>query len=230
MKLAVMQPYLFPYLGYFQLLYAVDTFVIYDDVNYINKGYINRNAILVNGQGHQFTLEILGASQNKHINELQVGHSAERLLKTIMHAYRRAPYFKQVFALLELILLNPETNLALFIGNSLDKIKAYLGLTTRLFYSSALDKNNLLCGQDKILDICACLKAETYINAIGGRALYNPHEFNKSNIKLFFIKSTFGSYKQFDNVFVPNLSIIDVLMFNDQAAVLAMLQQYELLS
>ena len=84
MTVAIMQPYLFPYIGYWQLIHAVDTFVIFDDVNYIKKGYINRNNILVNGQKQTFTLELMSASQNKLINDIDIGNNIEKVMESIV--------------------------------------------------------------------------------------------------------------------------------------------------
>lgn len=211
-----MQPYLFPYLGYWQLIHSVDQFVIFDDVNYINKGYINRNSILLNGKAHRFTLELLDSSQNKKINDILVGSNQIKILKTISSAYLKAPFYQQVFPLLEEILLNPEKNLAKFIGNSIQLICAYLGIQSKILYSSEIHgQAPNLKSTNRILDLLRILQANEYINAIGGQALYNKSDFLEKNVKLLFIKSEYQTYKQFENDFVPHLSIIDVLMFNN---------------
>ncbi len=227
MKLAIMQPYFFPYIGYWQLIYAVDTFIIYDDVNFINKGYVNRNFILVNDCEHLFTLELVGASQNKKILEIQVGGNREKLLKTIVFTYRKAPYFEIVFPLLERILLNPEKNLAEFIGFSLLEISNYLNLDTQFIYSSRIDKNESLKGEKKIIDICKQIKSTQYINTIGGQKLYTKKSFLQHGIELCFMKSKPIEYQQFKDQFIPHLSIIDVLMFNDKTEVQKYLTQFE---
>ncbi len=229
MKIAIMQPYLFPYLGYFQLLSAIDTFVIYDDVNYINKGYINRNSIVVNGQVLKFTLELIGASQNKLINDIQVGNNVAKILKTIGLAYKKAPCFAQAFPMITEILLNTEKNLARFIGASLQVLANYLGISTHFLYSSEIDKNPNLRGQDKIIAICETLQADTYLNPIGGVELYDKTLFAQHQIQLFFLKGQLPSYRQFTTDFIPALSIIDVLMFNDPEQVVQMLAQYQLI-
>lgn len=223
-----MQPYFFPYIGYFQLINAVDLFVIYDDVNYINKGYINRNAILLNGHAHKITLSLLGASQNKLINEISIANNSVKILKTIESAYKKVPGFAEIFPILSSILLHQEKNLAKFMGNSLQIISDYLGLKTAFLYSSEIKKNLMLKAEFKILDICKNLGISTYINAIGGRSLYNKTAFNEQNLNLFFLKPQPGHYKQFDNEFVPNLSIIDILMFNTKLQTKKMLSQYAL--
>lgn len=228
MTLAIMQPYLFPYIGYWQLINAVDTFVIYDDVNFIKKGYINRNSILVGGKSQQITLELIGASQNKLINEIEVGNNSKKLLKTIEMSYKKAPHFQDVFPLLDSILNKQEKNLAKFIAYSLEKISNYLNLNTKFIYSSDIEKNNELKAQDKILKISKILNTSKYINAIGGKELYNKDDFKNENIQLDFLDTKITEYKQFKNEFVPYLSIIDIMMFNSKEEVKNMLNRYEL--
>lgn len=229
MTLAIMQPYLFPYIGYWQLINAADTFVIYDDVNYINKGYINRNSILVNGKSQQFTLELIGVSQNKLINKIEVGNNVQKLLKTIEMSYKKAPYFNTIFPMIEDILNQKEKNLAKFIGNSLQKLSAYLEINTKFIYSSDIEKDNELKAQDKVLDICKKLGTINYINAIGGKELYNKKKFEEQDIQLNFLESKLIKYKQFKNEFVSYLSIIDIIMFNHKDNVSKMLMQYKLI-
>jgi len=229
MRVAIMQPYLFPYIGYLQLLNAVDTFVIFDDVNFIKKGYINRNSILVNGKAQLFTLELIGASQNKLIHEVEVGSNSQKLLKTIEMAYKKALYFSDVFPMLEDILNNKEKNLAKFIGYSLEQVSNYLKVSTKFIYSSNIEKNNNLKAQNKIIDICKNLNARRYINAIGGQELYNKELFKENCIELNFLKTESIEYKQFKNDFVPYLSIIDILMFNSKDEIKTMLNRYELI-
>lgn len=226
MTVAIMQPYLFPYIGYWQLIYAVDTFVIFDDVNFIKKGYINRNSILVSGRSQQFTLELIGASQNKLINEIEVGSNIQKLLKTIEMSYKKAPYFSDVFPIIEDILNNKEKNLAEFIGYSLEKISNYLNIDTQFIYSSKIEKDNNLKAQDKILDICKKLGTTNYINAIGGQELYNKKKFQEQNMQLNFLKTELTEYKQFKSEFSPYLSILDIIMFNDKDEIQNMLKKY----
>ncbi|MCT7650802.1 WbqC family protein [Aliarcobacter butzleri] len=228
MTIAIMQPYLFPYIGYWQLINAVDTFVIYDDVNFIKQGYINRNSILSNGKSQQFTLELIGASSNKLIKEIEIGNNANKILKTIKQNYIKAPYFEIVFPMIEDILNQEEKNLAKFIGYSLQQISNYLILDTKFIYSSEIEKDNSLKAQDKVLEICNILKADKYINAIGGQELYNKEIFKENGIELNFLKIELVEYKQFKNDFVPYLSIIDILMFNSKDEIKNMLVRYEL--
>jgi len=228
MKLAIMQPYLFPYLGYFQLIRAVDAFVVYDDVNYIKGGWINRNFILAEGDKQLITLPLQGASPNQLINQVTVGNRQNKLIETIRHRYGKAPQFSAVFALVENILRQHEKNLARFLDYQLRQICDYLGLHPKWYVSSSLQKDNELRGQDKVLAICEELGATHYINVPGGKSLYDREAFAGRGTQLSFIQPKAVAYRQFGNEFTPNLSIIDVMMFNDQAQCAKLLEEYEL--
>jgi len=227
MTIAIMQPYLFPYIGYWQLINTVDTYVVYDDVNYMKKGYINRNNILVGGKSQLFTLELIGASQNKLINEIRIGGNSEKIIKTIKQSYIKAPYFDKVFPMIENILNNQENNLARFIGYSLEKISNYLEINTKFIYSSDIEKDNNLKAGDKLIAISKILNASQYINAIGGQELYEKDIFKKEGIELNFLETEIIEYKQFKNDFIPYLSIIDMMMFNSVENIKDMLTRYD---
>ena len=228
MKLAIMQPYFLPYIGYWQMIKAVDTYVIYDDVNFIKGGWINRNKMLLNGKGFMFNLLLKGASPNKLINEVMVDTNQTKLLKTINSAYTKAPFYKEVMPLTEKILTFGETNLGVFIGHSIVEISKYLNLSTRFLYSSQIEKNCSLKAQEKIIHICERLGATHYYNAIGGMELYSKVDFEKRGIELKFLKTNFVEYKQSDKEFVKWLSILDIMMFNPVEEINKMLGKYEL--
>lgn len=213
------------------MLNAADNFVIYDDVNYIKNGWINRNNLLSNGAAHLFTLSLDGASPFKKINEIQIKSGIEnrnKVLSFVRNAYLKAPQFKTVFPLIEEIILNSDDNLALYLENHFRKIFDFLDIETKILISSNIQKNNDLRAQDKVLDICHNLNATQYINAIGGQSLYSKPDFAEHGINLNFIRMRPISYLQFKNDYVPNLSIIDVLMFNDKKAVCSLLNEYDL--
>lgn len=228
MKLAIMQPYLFPYLGYFQLIKTVDTFVVYDDVNFIKGGWINRNFILSQGKKQLFTLPLLGASSNKLISEIKVGDRRSKLLKTLHQAYSKAPHYKVVYPLIEDIILQEEDDLAMFLNYGLKKICEYLDLKPDWKMSSSLKKDNRYSGQEKVLAICKELGASQYINVPGGKDLYDYDKFTEQGLKLSFIQPDLVSYHQMDNDFVANLSIVDVIMFNDKEQCEKLLMEYAL--
>jgi len=228
MKAAIMQPYFFPYIGYFQLIDSVDTFVIYDDVNYIKQGWISKNRILLNGKDFNFVLNLKGASSFKKINEIEVGNFNSKLSKTIQQAYSKAPFFAEAFPVIENILSNPESNLAKYLSFGITQICNYLSINTEILVSSDIQKNNELTGKDKVIEICKVLNADVYVNAIGGKELYSYEDFAEEKITLKFIKTLDIEYNQFKNEFVAWLSIIDVLMFNSPEQVKLMLNKYEL--
>ncbi len=230
MKLGIMQPYFLPYIGYFQLIKAVEKYIIYDDVQYIKGGWINRNRMLLEGKDFMFNLLLSGASSNKLINEIEVAPSQLKLLKTIESAYKKAPCFNEVYLLIEKIINYSDKNLGKYIGNSITQIADYLGLKTEFIYSSDIEKKNELRAEEKVLHLCGLLKATEYFNAIGGQELYSKEEFKQKNIDLKFLKTKLVEYKQFNNEFVPFLSILDVLMFNSPIEINGMLDNYELIN
>ena len=231
MRIAIMQPYFLPYVGYLQLMNAVDKFVLYDDVNYINKGWINRNRLLVNGKEYLFTVPLKEASQNKLINEIELGNDPQwrgKLLKTIEQAYKKAPYYPTVLGIIEKILNLEAQTISQLIAGSLEILKQYLAIPTELVLSSTIYQNGHLKAQARILDICLQEKASQYINPIGGVELYDKAIFAKNGIQLNFIKSKPVEYQQFKNDFVPWLSVIDLMMFNDVLTIQGFLGEFEL--
>lgn len=219
-----------PYIGYFQLMKAVDKYVIYNDVNYIKGGWVARNNILINGKKQLFTIKLQGASRNKHFAEIQILDDFKKLIKTLEMNYSKAPFFQLTMGLMEKIFSYPEKRLDLFIKNSFEQILFYLGIKTELILSSDIVKDNSLRGKDKVMEICKILEADTYYNAIGGKELYDKKEFENNGISLHFLKTDENlRYKQFSNMdFVPNLSIIDVLMFNSVEKINSLLDEYML--
>ncbi len=216
-----MQPYLFPYLGYFQLIDTVDHFILFDDVHYMKGKWINRNRIIVNDRIHCLTVPLSKSSQNKLIKELQLldddGWKA-RLLKTIALAYGKAPEFGRVFPVIENIVWNKEKNLAAFIDYSVRTICSFMGIGTKISCSSNLQNSCFGArGEDRIINICLAEQATGYVNLSNGKNLYDRSRFLGRGIDLQFIALQRGRlYRQFNGHFFADLSIIDVLMFNDQ--------------
>ncbi len=229
MTIGCNQPYFFPYIGYWKLINISDIYVISDSMQYIKQGYINRNNMLINGRRHLFTLEVLDAHRSSLINEVKVGRNSRKILKSIFRAHRRAPYFEEIYPMLEEILLNDQKNLAKYVGYSIERIVQYLDIDTKIIYLSELQGETSLKGEDRVIDMCKRLNSDHYINAIGGQKLYNKENFLKEGIKLNFIKTGDIEYKQFNNEFVPKLSIIDVMMFNSKEEIKEMLNKYELI-
>lgn len=217
MKLGIMQPYFFPYIGYWQLMNAVDTYVIYDDVTFIKNGWINRNRILINGEARYFNLPITGASSFVLIKDVKVNpdrKQMEKLLKTIELSYKKSCCYQEIMPLMEDILCCGKEYMAELLEYQIRKVAEFLDMKTKILLSSKdVNKDSELHAQDKVLDICRNLGAAEYYNAVGGQELYDKEEFAKRGIKLSFLSTQNVQYKQLKNEFVPYLSIVDVLMF-----------------
>ena len=233
MKVAIMQPYLFPYIGYFQLINAVDKFVIYDDVQFIKGGWINRNRFLIDGKEKMITFNIkkdstfLKINQRYFVNDIKIIFAKH--LDTISHSYKKAPNFKDICLLLKKIFSYDEKNVSKFIINSLRELCKYMDINTELLISSNLNNKNALKGEERVIYINKILNSSHYINSIGGVELYNRSNFEKNGIKINFLKSKEITYNQFYFDFVPNLSIIDVLMFNSRNKIKDLLKEYKLI-
>ena len=233
MKLGIMQPYLFPYIGYIQLINAVDKFVVYDDVNFIKQGWINRNRILLNCKDLMFTVPLKNASSFTPINQTGINDKLypawkTGFLKTVTQGYSKAPFFKEVSALLEEVLSSSSETISALGASGLIHICGYLDIKTEFVLSSSIYKNNHLRAQDRVIDICKKEGATVYMNAIGGMELYSKEDFRNAGLELQFIKTQNVPYKQFNCNFIPWLSIIDVLMFNAPEDITRMLGQYEI--
>jgi len=231
-SIAIMQPYLFPYIGYFQLIHLVDNFVIYDDIQYMKHGWINRNRILLNGRPQYITFPVRKDELRTLINERRfvenINYTKKKILSTLRQVYSKAPFFDPVNSLLENIINVNDNNVAAFSEHCLIEIVSYLQIDTCIKRSSRLGVDQSLTGEKRVIAIVKELGGDHYINSIGGRELYSKERFSEKGIKLSFINSRDIHYSQFNNEFVPWLSIIDVMMFNDVSTIRDYLDRYEL--
>jgi hypothetical protein len=230
MRLAIMQPYFFPYIGYFQLINSVDKFIFYDDVNFIKNGWINRNRILLNNDTHYITIQLKNASSFKPINTIEFSDNRKKIRKTISQAYHKAPYFHLVFPMIENC-LNSQTNMINDQSTaSILQIAKYLNINMDFEKSSEVYSGTKpFKKSERIIEICKINGATEYVNPFGGIDLYDKREFEKNGIKLSFLKSLSTEYKQFNNSFISGLSIIDVLMFNTIDETSKLLKNFELI-
>ena len=250
-SLAIMQPYFFPYIGYFQAINAVDKYILYDNLNYIKDGWMNRNRYLVkNGTTCYFQAPIKEKSSYKKIYEIELIENdkwKKKILNSIFLNYKKSEYFDEAFNLIEDV-INYQTNkLSDLNYQSIKSVCDYLNIKSELttetlkynnieikITTNIVDKNyfpdlNLMNWERKVirvLEICKIERADIFINAIGGIDLYSKNEFFNNGIELKFIQTKFIEYKQFDNNFVPNLSIIDVMMFNSPEEIKRLLNEY----
>ncbi|MFZ9033612.1 MAG: WbqC family protein [Anaerohalosphaeraceae bacterium] len=232
MKIGIMQPYLFPYIGYYQLINAVDLFVIYDNIQFTKKGWLNRNRILSSGRDKLFTLPLKKDSDFLNVCERSIANSypkdRDRLIHRIHNAYHQSPMYDRVFPVIESCFFCKDVNLFRFLLNSIVTVTDYLQIKTEILISSEIDIDHSLKGQDKVLSICKKLGGTFYLNPIGGIELYNKTVFKQSGIELAFLKTLDIIYPQLGNAFVPNLSIIDVMMFNSPEKINDYLKMYQL--
>lgn len=233
MTLGIMQPYLFPYIGYFQYIAAVDKFVLYNDVSFIRQGWINRNNILLNGKAFMFSVPLQNSSSFRLINDTAIDTKlydqwCGKFFKTLSQAYSKAPYFDQAFTLVEGVLKMDVASIGDLAAHSVKAVCEAVGIKTTVYASAGLYGNESLNGQDRVIDICLKESVSRYINPKGGILLYSKEDFRQHGIELRFLSSTPFSYPQFANEFVPWLSIIDVMMFNDPSTIQTYLKEYQL--
>lgn len=234
-SLGIMQPYFLPYIGYFQLINAVDEYVLYDNIQFTKKGWIHRNRMLQNGQPAYFSLPIKKDSDYLDIvlRNLSDESAKEKgkILRKIEANYRKAPFFEEFFPVVKQILDHDDKNLFNFIYHSIKVVNEYLEIDTPIVISSTLpDTIKELKSQDKVLAICKERNADVYINSSGGMELYDVNVFDQQNVALRFYRTKDIQYGQFKNDFVPYLSILDVCMFNPKGRVIEMLNEYEFVS
>ena len=225
-----MQPYFFPYVGYWQLMKFVDVFVVYDQIKFTKKGWIHRNRILNQGKDHLFSLALKKDSDFLDINQRYISPSniknLEKTLRIIENNYRKAPFYESTIDLVQKVFHSNEKNLFNFVYYSIEEVQKHLGIKTKIIISSELEFDNELKSQEKVIEICKTVGATDYINPIGGEKLYSREIFANYGLKLQFHVSNKVSYDQFSPIFIPQLSIIDVLMFNSIAKTHELLNQF----
>ena len=233
MRLAIMQPYFFPYIGYWQLIHAVDKFVIYDDVQFTKKGWFHRNRLLFNNKVEYFSINLKKDSdyldvRDRYISPVYFEKEMPKILRKIAQSYSKAPYFHNVYPLIKGILEYDSNNLFDYLYNSIKSLSNYIGIDTEFIISSTLPVSSELKNKWRIFKICEYLNIYDYLNPIGGKELYKKEEFKENNVNLNFIKTLPIEYEQKSTDFFPNLSIIDVLMFNSIKSFKNLLNNYVL--
>jgi hypothetical protein len=199
---AIMQPYFFPYVGYFKLIAEADVFVVYDDVQYIKGGWSNRNRIRVNGEPRMLTFPVRHGPYQATYAERSYDFAFKRdILNQIRETYRKASQFGAAMPLIEEIMEYPEARVAAFNRNLLERICEYLGIDTPFMFASEIPKDNSIPCEPRIISMVKAIGGTSYLNAPGGRALYRPEAFAAEGLELAFV----------DGV-PPALSIIDTLM------------------
>lgn len=230
-KVVVMQPYLFPYLPYYQLARAADEFVFLDDAAFIKQGFIHRNSILLGGKAHRFTAPVHAVDSFRNIAQHRYVGDWAPLCALLKAAYQRAPRWHAVWPLVESVLRDADDNVAAKNMGSIRLVHEYLGLAAPLWTpSSALDPAGALRGQARVLSLCRATGATAYVNAPGGRALYTAEAFAAVGLSLRFVASRATSYAQAQGDFVPGLSMLDALMYCEPEEIVHRLGEFDLVA
>lgn len=238
MKIGIMQPYFFPYIGYFQLIKSTDCWVVFDTPQYISKGWINRNRILHPDQLKEWqyiTVPTQKHKLNEKINQVIINENIrwrERIMGQLTSYKKKAPYYSDVMDLIAEVLAYKTKKMSSFLINSLDQTCQFLGLNLNYTVLSEMELNivNVEHPGQWALRISSSLRADEYINPPSGYTIFDHSEFIENDIKLSFLKPSLSTYVQRRGGFIPALSIIDVMMWNDVPAIQEMLNDYEILS
>jgi hypothetical protein len=218
MTIGIMQPYLFPRLNYLQLISKVDLFVVYDNIQYTKKGWINRNKVLFGNSEAFLTVPVAAASDYLDIRDRRLAanwpEARRRIVNRLVASYRKAPRFEAAFPVIEKCLNFEERNLFLFLHFALVTVLAHLGIPTPVIVSSTLDVDHDLRAESRVIGICKCLEADAYLNTSGGMKLYSRERFLECGLELRFLHSRPVEYAQFGAPFIPGLSVVDLMMFN----------------
>lgn len=219
MRVALMQPYFFPYIGYFDLLASSDLFVFYDDAAYSRGGWVSRNRVAADGKEFNYIrLTVDRAPLGTPINGVRLKSPEDdrnHLLSLLHNVYRRAPYYNEVVAVIEKVFCDGGGGLSQVAAASICSCAEYLGLGAPVLYSSAIEYDRAMGAQGKVISICKSINASHYVNLTGGRELYCESEFLRNDISLIFTEPADFLYDTGKRPFVPNLSIIDVMMWVD---------------
>jgi predicted GNAT family acetyltransferase len=233
--IAINQPYIFPYLGYFQLIYSADSFIFYDDVNFIKQGWINRNKILVGGEAMLFTVPLQNQSSfttimDTKINKALYAKWCNKFIKTLEQNYKNAPFYEPVSEMVFAVLNSEHVFISDLAIDSVVKVFSYLGIDCKIERASQLPQGfKDLERSNRLIAIAKSMGYSNYINPIGGQELYKKEFFEENGVTLSFLSPSITNYKQFEADFVPGLSIIDVLMFNSKKEVLQMMSGYNII-
>lgn len=231
MKIAIMQPYFFPYIGYFSLIMQSDSFIIFDTPQFMRKGWIERNRIgKLTGGSVYIKVPLNKADLSANIKDMTIDDSSDWRKKIVsqLEIYKkRAPFYNKVVELVTDVLKTDSKSIVTLNKVALEKVCEYLGLekTFKVFSEMNLDIEEPKAPDEWALNICKALGVNSYINAAGGESFFNVNKYKKNNIDLFFVNQPLEEYKQFNDVFEPGLSIVDVMMFNSPEKIIAMLSK-----
>jgi hypothetical protein len=231
--LAVMQPYIFPYIGYFNLINSATHFVFYDDVDYIKQGWINRNRILINGHPSYFSIPLSNGRSGVQIREVKVfnlSHFYKKFKRTLEQSYGKSPFFDIGLSYVEKVLLSGEENISKLAELSISEASNMLEIEASVYRSSSDFSDSKGIGRsERLISIAQQLNCKTYVNSINASFLYDKQYFSMRGVNLSFIKPKLVGYNQLNATkFIPGLSIIDLIMNLSLDEIKSQLDSYEL--
>ncbi|MGH8380248.1 WbqC family protein [Pseudomonas sp.] len=229
-----MQPYLLPYLGYFQLIAAADCFVLYDNVQFIKNGWIERNRYLLDGEAKWFRVSLSKGSHQQQIMDRRIAEQFDpgEILNKLGFAYRKAPHVQPLLSWLEALLAEPASSIAELNERILRACCALIGLQTPITRASDLSIGTDSKAQERVLEVVRACGASHYLNPINGGHLYQAEAFQQAGITLELLSATLPGYRQGpgNHPFAAGLSILDALMFNEPETVGAWAKRGEIVS
>lgn len=236
MTLGIMQPYFMPYIGYISLIKHTDRFILFDTVQFIRHGWIERNRMLKQNEGWQYIQVPLIKHDGRDtlIKDIKINNKEDwkrKILAQIQHYKKVTPYYRRVVALLEDIFANDFEDITTLNKVSLECICKYLGFERNLeiFSQMHLDIDAANAPDEWALNICKAIDGTTeYINPIGGLSFFDRNKYENAGIKISFQQMEITQYSQKRDVFEPGLSILDVMMWNDVDEINRMLDKFEL--
>lgn len=230
-----MQPYFFPYIGYYALIKNTDKWIIFDEVQFIRHGWIERNRILKPNEGWQYiSVPLEKHSREVLIKDIKIRNTEdwkEKIIKQLDHYKKRAPFYTPVITLLKTVFLLQTDNITLLNAHLISESCKYIGISFNyeIYSKMNLKIEPVIEPGDWALNISKAIGATCYINPPGGIEIFDKVKFKRAGIDLKFLKIKLKDYNQQRTIFEPGLSIIDVMMFNSPDVICEMLNQYELI-
>jgi hypothetical protein len=235
MKLAIMQPYFMPYIGYFSLIKHTDRFVVFDTVQYINKGWINRNRIISESpKGFTYmTVPVKKLSRKMFIKDTLIDLSQKwkkKIRGQLAYYKKKAPFYFQIKNLMEDILMKEYQTITELNVEALSIVCKFLDMPFKytIFSQDRMGINSVNAPDEWALEICKKMGATTYVNPPGGKSFFNKDKYEFEGVDLNYLIMKLIPYKSVNGAYIPGLSIVDVLMFNDIDQVHMMMDSFEL--
>jgi hypothetical protein len=235
MRLGIMQPYFLPYLGYFQLIFATDTWIVFDTPQYIRHGWINRNRILKpDGKDWQYiSIPIKKHSREAKIKDIEISYMEDwktKITAQLSHYKIKAPYYSATMDVINQCINTSSNSIVDLNINAIKSVCDYLNIKFNYNVHSHMNltHDTPTHAGEWALHTCTSIGAKEYINPPGGREIFDKGQFINAGIDLFFLETQFSEYNQRNKNFIKGLSIIDVMMFNSAKEIAQMLCNFEL--